>query len=145
MPAEQARLLAHLSNGRVGAALSLYQSPERLKQRQAWLEEHRDLLSANRVKRFAYAEPLAKDKQRLQQALEIWQSLWRDVFLRASGSKVAISNLDWSDEIDGLAASIGSETAIRMVGFIQRMIGLLEKNINLRLATEVFMLELPRI
>ena len=145
VPAEQARLLAHLANGRIGVALSLYRSPELLKQRQAWLEDHHSLLSDNRVKRFAYAEPLAKDKQRLQQALEVWQSLWRDVFLRASGSSVAISNLDWTEEIDRMASSLGSEPAIRMVGFIQRLIGLLEKNINLRLATEVFMLELPQL
>ncbi len=71
VPAEQARLLAHLANGRIGAALSLYRSPELLKQRQGWLEDHHRLLSDNRVKRFAYAEPLAKDKQRLQQALEV--------------------------------------------------------------------------
>jgi hypothetical protein len=67
------------------------------------------------------------------------------VFLRSSGSNAAISNLDWTEEIDRLASSLGSQPAIRMVGFIQRLIGLLEKNINLRLATEVFMLELPQI
>ena len=110
-----------------------------------WLQDHHRLLSENRVRRFAYAESLAKDKQRLLPALEVWQSLWRDVFLRASGSRVAISNLDWTDEIDTLASSLGSEPAIRMVGLIQRLLGLLEKNINSRLATEVFMLELPRI
>ncbi len=58
---------------------------------------------------------------------------------------MAISNLDWTEEIDRLANALGSPPAIRMVGFIQRLIGLLEKNINLRLATEVFMLELPQI
>lgn len=145
VPAEQARLLAHLSNGRTGYALSLYQSPERLEQRKIWLEEHHHLLSASRVERFVYADSLAKDKQRLLPTLEVWQSLWRDVFLRSSGSNVAISNLDWAEEIDTLASSIGSESAIRLVGFIQRILELLEKNINPRLATEVLMLELPHI
>lgn len=145
IPETDARLLAHLSNGRVGAALSLHRSPELLKQRQVWLQDHHRLLSASRLRRFEYADSLAKDKQRLLPALEVWQSLWRDVFLRASRSNVAISNLDWMDEIDTLARSLGSEPAMNMVRFIQRVMGLVEKNINLRLASEVLMLELPHI
>lgn len=145
VPKADARLLAHLSNGRIGAALNLHRSPEQLKQRQVWLQDHHRLLSASRLRRFEYAESLAKDKQRLLPALEVWQSLWRDVFLRASGSSVAITNLDWTDEIDALANSLGSEPAIRMVSFIQRVMGLVDRNINPFLASEVLMLELPRI
>lgn len=145
VPKADARLLAHLSNGRIGAALNLHRSPEQLKQRQVWLQDHHRLLGASRLRRFEYAESLAKDKQRLLPALEVWQSLWRDVFLRASGSSVAITNLDWTDEIDALANSLGSEPAIRMVSFIQRVMGLVDRNINPFLASEVLMLELPRI
>jgi DNA polymerase-3 subunit delta' len=143
IPEQEARLLAHLSNGRIGYALSLHRDPEQMELRKLWLEEHQNLLSSSRVKRFAYAETLAKDKERLLQALAVWQSLWRDVFLRASGSSVAVSNLDWIDKIDIMASSLGSDTAMGMVGFIQRILGLLEKNINPRLATDVLMLQLP--
>jgi DNA polymerase-3 subunit delta' len=50
---DQARLLAHLSGGRPGYAMRLHEHPELLQQRQAWLNDHRNLLSASRVARFA--------------------------------------------------------------------------------------------
>jgi DNA polymerase-3 subunit delta' len=143
IPQEQARLLAHLCSGRIGYALSLYQHPELMQQRQGFLNEHSRMLSANRVERFAYAESLAKDKDLLRQALEIWQSLWRDVFLRASGSAAPVANLDRMQDIETLSDKLEPETAYQMVDLFQKHISLLETNVNARLATEVLMLELP--
>lgn len=143
IPDEQARLLANLSSGRIGYALRLHQQPELMQQRQDILDDHKGLLSSNRAERFAYAEGLAKDKQHLRRALEIWQSLWRDVFLSASGSAVPLANLDREEEIDEYSRKFDPEIASHMVAIIQRHITLLETNVNPRLATEVLMLDLP--
>jgi DNA polymerase-3 subunit delta' len=142
---ETARLLAHLSGGRIGIALQLYQDPERLEQRRRWLEDHHKLLSASRVERFAYAEALAKDRDRLRQAIESWQSLWRDVLLRSSASSTPITNLDRKTEIEALTSSVDMETPHRVLVSLQRTQGLLDCNVNPRLAVEVFMLDLPRL
>ncbi len=99
-PPENARLLSHLSGGRIGYAAQLYLDPERLQQRGVWLEDHQRLLSASRVERFAYAEALAKDRDKLRQAIESWQSLWRDVLLQSSASSAPIANLDHQAEIE---------------------------------------------
>jgi DNA polymerase III subunit delta' len=145
IPPEGAYLLAHLSSGRIGYAVALHNSPERLDRRTTLLDAQHKLLSSTRVERFAYAESLSKDKDELLQALGVWQSLWRDVFLQASKSNAPLANLDRSEEIKALADRLGAGVAAQMVTNLQRTIGLLEKNVNSRLATEAWMLELPRL
>jgi DNA polymerase-3 subunit delta' len=145
IPEQQARLLAHLSGGRIGYALSLYQQPEIMQQRQEVLDAHNRLLSANRVQRFVYAENLASDKERFRQVLEIWQSLWRDVFLQSSGSAAPLANLDRSQDIEALSTRLEAGDASQMVSLLQRHINLLDTNVNARLAAEVLMLDLPYI
>lgn len=143
IPQEQARLLAHLCSGRIGYAISLHRHPELMQQRREYLDEHSRMLSASRVERFAYAESLAKDKEQLRQALVIWQSLWRDVLLQASGSAAPMANLDRAHEIENLSSKTEPESAYQIINLFQKHINLLETNVNPRLATEVLMLELP--
>lgn len=144
-PPETARLLSHLSGGRIGYAVQLYRDPERLEQRRQWLEDHHRLLSASRVERFAYAEALSKDRDILRQVIESWQSLWRDVLLRSSAASTPISNLDCRAEIEDLSSLVDIETSYRMLVDLQRTQGLLDGNVNSRLAVEVFLLNLPRL
>jgi len=143
LAADQARLLAHLSGGRPGYALRLYQSPELMELRRSRLEDHQRLLTCNRAQRLEYAEKLAKDKEGLPATLQTWLSLWRDVLLRAAGSAAPLVNLDRADEIDRLAGRFGLHTANDMVAALQHTSELLGHNVNPRLATEVLMLDLP--
>lgn len=141
--AEQADLLAHISGGRPGYAVQLYQNQEQVLQRQVWLDEHIQLISANRVKRFEYAETLAKDKNLLRAGLQAWIGLWRDVMLRAAGTELPVTNPDRADEINQLAAQFGLETARRTISAIEKTLELVDRNVNTRLAAEVLMLDLP--
>ncbi len=141
--AEQADLLAHISGGRPGYAVQLYQNQEQVLQRQVWLDEHIQLINANRVKRFEYAETLAKDKNLLRDGLQAWIGLWRDVMLRAAGTELPVTNPDRADEINRLAAQFGLETARRTISAIEKTLELVDRNVNTRLAAEVLMLDLP--
>lgn len=147
IPAEQARLLAHLSGGRPGFALHLHDNPEVMELRQRRLEELYGLLTANRVKRFAYAEPITKpgEKENLRSTLQTWLSFWRDVMLKTSGAVLPVVNLDWEPEIALTAASVDLPAAHKVVATIGRTLDLLERNINPRLAVEVLMLDMPRL
>jgi len=145
VPPEQAKLLAHLSEGRPGYAIRLHQLPEILKQRQAYLDDHHQLLGSDRIERFAYAQRLAKEKEKLPEALRIWLSFWRDVLLFSSNAAVPLTNPDQIDRISELAEHTGMDTAYRMISAIQRTSELLGKNVNARLAAEVLMLDMPRI
>ena len=145
LPASEANLLAHLSGGRPGYALRLSQNPELLQQRQNQLEDHQKLLKASRVDRFALAEELSKDRTLLIDTLSTWLTLWRDVMLKSSGSSVPLTNIDYSDDVDHLAANIDLTTAKKTVTNLERAIDQIERYLNTRLVAEVLMLDLPRI
>lgn len=143
---EQAQLLAHISGGRVGYALQLYQSPEQMEQRQIWLDDLHRLLTAGRVERFAYASRLSSDKnykETLQAVLPVWISLWRDVLLVAAGASTPVTNLDRRDEIEAAAGRLGIEGARCAIQALERTLHLLSRNVNARLSLEVLMLDLP--
>jgi DNA polymerase III subunit delta' len=143
--ADQAVLLAHISGGRPGFALRLLQEPGRLEQRQAWLEEHARLLGANRVERFRFADTWTKprDKELMRDVIYTWLSLWRDVLLKASGASAPLINLDRRTEIEQLAGQFGGRLAFQAVFALERTLDLLGRNVNLQLAAEVLMLDLP--
>lgn len=144
IPPKEADLLTHLSGGRPGYAFRLYQDPEELSNRDSWLQDQLNLLSASRVDRFNYAEAMAKNPQTLPEILKIWLSLWRDILLRASSSTSQITNIDFQEKINELAHWYTHQQAFSMVVAIEKVLDHLAHNINPRLALEVFMLDLPK-
>jgi DNA polymerase III subunit delta' len=143
LPAEQARLLAHLSAGRIGYACLLHAEPDRLAQRQAWLDELLQLMSSSRVKRFSYAESLSKDKEQARQVLQLWLSYWRDIMLKTIGASAPLINSDRVDEIENLSARMDVLEASDTVKSLEQTITFLENNVNPRIALEVLLLDLP--
>ena len=143
---ENANLLAHLSDGRPGYAFQLQAQPELLELRQTWLEDLYRLISANRVERFAYAQVLTKDKEKeaVRSVLYVWLSFWRDVLLKAGGASASVTNIDWIEQINSLAASLNLASAQKVVASLEHTLGLMDGNINTRLAIEVLLLDLPR-
>ena len=148
LDAEKANLLAHLSGGRPGLALAYHQQPELLEQRNTWLDEHLSLLSSNRVDRFAYAEASTKDPKEREiprQMLRVWLSLWRDVMLDSTGDSTPLVNYDRANAVHQIASRLDREKARQAVMGIERTLGLLDTNVNTRLAFEVLLLDLPLI
>jgi len=145
LPPEQANLLAHISGGRPGFALSLHQDPHALERRAAWLDDHFRLLSASHVERFNYAEGLAKDKETLQIVLQVWTSLWRDLLHQVSGAQTPLANLDQVERIKTLSTHFKLETVHAFMSALTRTLEDLDRNVNTRLALEVLMLDLPKV
>jgi hypothetical protein len=81
----------------------------------------------------------------VRRALNTWLSLWRDVLLRSAGASAALTNPDREDDIQALVSRIDLQEAHRMVSALERTQDLLDKNVNTRLATEVLLLDLPRL
>ena len=145
LPAEQARLLAHLSGGRLGYALRLKDQAEKMEQRNSVLSDLLNLLSANRRERFSYAESAAKDREALRETYGIWLSFWRDLMLRAASPRLALVNTDLEHEIDELARHISLPAARACVSNLEKSITRLDANLNARLLTEVLLLDWPYI
>ncbi|MGC8855732.1 MAG: DNA polymerase III subunit delta' [Anaerolineae bacterium] len=145
LEAEQARRIAHLSEGRPGYARRLASDEHLLETRRQRLHDLLTLLPASRLARFAYAEKLARDKDALRQTLFIWLSCWRDVLLRAAQANTPITNVDQTMQIEFLAGQIGLPTARRVIVELEQAVERLEHNVNPRLLLEVLLLDLPRI
>jgi DNA polymerase-3 subunit delta' len=145
VPPDEAGLLAHLSTGRPGYAVQLFQTPELLSSRKIWLDELSELLAANRVERFNYADTMTKDTRLSREKLKIWLTFWRDVMLRSSDSSSNITNIDYQELIDHLAKNLGREKAYNLVKEVEQVFDHLDSNVKPRLALEVFMLDLPKI
>jgi DNA polymerase III subunit delta' len=154
VPAERADLLAHLSQGRLGWAVRMQADEAALAARQQALDDLSALLSASRVARFAYAERLAKEtsSDRIQETLDLWQSLWRDVLLAGAASASAgagtpgpLANPDREAEVRRLAEAVPPAAAREVMLGLRRTAGMLEQNANARLALEVCLLDWPRL
>jgi len=145
--AEQAELLAHLSQGRLGWAVRMKADEAALTARQQALDDLSALLGASRVARFAYAERLAKESSsdRVQETLDLWQSLWRDVLLVGAGASGMLANPDRETDVRRLAEVVDPAAAREVMLGLRRTAGLLEQNANARLALEVCLLDWPRL
>jgi DNA polymerase III subunit delta' len=142
---EKAHLIAHISGGRPGYALHLLEDESALEFRAERLADLMQLLSATRVQKFNYAEKLSKDKDAMRQALLIWLSYWRDVFLRVSGAVISITNIDQEDSITSLAQRLTLDQARSVVQDMESALERLERNVNPRLLAEVLLLDLPEV
>ncbi|MDP6793336.1 MAG: DNA polymerase III subunit [Anaerolineales bacterium] len=143
--AEQAELLARLSRGRLGWAVSLLSNESALETRAERLSELRALLPAARVARFAYAEELCKDREALVATLDLWSCWWRDVMHVAAGASTSLTNADRSADVHFAAKQLTAGEASRAVASVRAAQVCLEHNANARLALEVLLIDLPRI
>lgn len=147
VPADQATLLAQLSGGRLGWAVATHQQPDILQARRQHLTEARTLLRDTRVARFAYAERLTRDMNtdELQEVLELWLALWRDVLLVCARADVPLTNRDLTEDIHSLAARVSVPQAQQVVLALQQAHGYLSRNVNARLVLENLLLGWPRL
>ncbi len=145
---QTARLMAHLSGGRPGAAFRMMDDPAALDFRRERLDDLQRLLPASRVEKFAYAGKLTDRKketeERFRDTLFVWLSYWRDVLVCASGSSAPLVNVDRAGEIQSLAGRLGLTAARRIVVAMETAVERLEMNVNARLLAEVTLLDWPK-
>ena len=142
---EQARLIAHISGGRLGYALRLMNDSSAMEFRQEKLNDAQSFISAGRVDKFAYAEKLSKDKDAMRNVLLLWLSYWRDVLLCVGESSAPLANIDRAKEIESIAEHVSMSEVRRMVSALETSLSQLDANVNARLLAEVVLLDWPRI
>lgn len=142
----QARLLAHISAGRPGYAQRLLEDEKLLETRTERILDLQILLKSTRIRKFAYAEKLTKDKNKdaMRQTILFWLSYWRDVFLCTAKAETPISNVDHADEIESLSARLTLASVRRVVADLELALERLERNVNPRLLAEVLLLDWPK-
>jgi len=141
---QRAELLARLSGGRVGWALQALEQETPLQQRAEVLDTLEACIGHNRAGRFAQAEQLARrGRPELRALLEQWQTLWRDLLLLTTGSKVPPVNSDRAESLGALAQQLQVEEVRHALAATRRLLRGLRTNMQLRLALEVMLLDYP--
>jgi DNA polymerase-3 subunit delta' len=141
---EQAKLLAHLSGGRLGWAVRTLSDEKALQRRAKRLDALEQLVSASIVERFRYAETLARDPVATQETLDLWIGWWRDVLLEGAGADAPLTNVDRLSRLRDHARRFGWPQSNSVIEALWGAVKKLKQNANPRLVLEVLMLDLPR-
>jgi len=146
---EQARLLAGLSHGCLGWAITAAKNPQLIVQHQETLDQISNMIKGNSEERFAYVSRLAadftKNRQAVYDTLDMWQDLWRDLLLIKLDCAGMMTNIDRQDELTKMAANYSLSQIRNYMKSIESAAIQLKQNVNTRLALEVMMLDLPRL
>ncbi len=144
--ANEANLLAHLADGRLGWAVHAHQQPATLHDREAQLATLDQALGGSLVARFALAETLARKADTLPALLRTWLSWWHDVALLAFGPRRddAISNIDRVEQLHHLAAQWPRPQVLASLRQTEAALRQLAQNGNARLVLENVLLTYPR-
>ena len=144
--ADNARLLAHLADGRIGWAIQAAADPAILETRAQHLDWLREALDGRRVARFALADKLARKPEQLPAILQTWLSWLRDLTVLAQGvthSGVPLTNIDRQAELEQLAHAWTPEQALSSLKQTNLALWQLERNANTRLVMENLLLVYP--
>ncbi len=146
--AEEARLLARLSHGRLGWALSAASNSALLEQRSQQLNSLVAAVGADYEERFSYATRLAAQfghsREVVWEILALWLDFWRDLMLIKLGLGEAISNIDLEAELVAEAKDFTLDEIRDFINAILEAEQGLKQNANARLVFEVLMLSMPR-
>lgn len=148
VPEEEAKLLAHLADGRLGWAVRAFEDGSLLETRQTQLDALYDALAGNRVQRFAIADKLARKPEQLPALLQTWLSWWRDAVCLAQqpdpkSANVPLTNLDATEKLRTYVASWPRKATLKSLKRTNQALWQLERNANTRLVIENLLLAYP--
>lgn len=119
---DRAVFLDHISGGRYGYALRLMNDSARLTRREEDIQDLVRVMNASLRERFQYVDQLfprrmetAVQRQRAREAIQSWQSLFRDVLLVSSGSITPVMNIDFTSLIKSLCNKLSPADADRWI------------------------------
>jgi len=144
VPPEKARLLARLSNGCLGWALTAMGDNNYFNQRDARLSEFAALITQTWDERFNYAQQLPSDRSSVEELVRLWLLWSRDVMLVKYNCDDQVTNLDRLKELKSWANMM---TVVEITGLIEclnKALVDLGYNANIHLLFEVIMLDIPR-
>jgi DNA polymerase-3 subunit delta' len=140
----KAGLLARLSHGCLGWALSVSFDDSYLEQRNQRLNEMISLLTSGWDERFNYAARLANERKSAEEIIRLWLAWWRDLMLIKCGCKQAVINIDYEPIFEQSAKVLSLAEVKDFIDCLQNSLNQIALNANLRLVFEILMLNMPR-
>ncbi len=140
---QRAELLARLSAGRLGWAVSAHTQHELWDERARRLDELQAVTGEGRMARLGLSEQISRQPETLEQTLGLWATWWRDILLIQHGAPGAIVNLDRRDQLAEQAERYSSRQVEGALQDVLHTARRLRSNVNARLALDVLALRLP--
>ena len=144
---ERARLLAGLSHGCPGWALTAAGDENTLQHRHEEMKRLVDVIKADYEGRFDYVAQLAarfnQNRAAIYEVLDLWLDYWRDLLLVKLGGHDMITNIDRKNELTEMAGGYRLTQIKDYIESIRAAAEQLRQNVNARLALEVLMLDIP--
>lgn len=144
---QKAKLLAGLSRGCLGWALSAASDGDLLELRAERIDRLLDIINADYEERFTYAAQLAtqfsQSRGLVQEMLDLWLGWWRDLLLVKVGCSGTITNVDQLATLNEIANDYNLAQIRAVINSIQAAGEQLRQNANPRLVLEVLMLDIP--
>ncbi len=144
----KAKLLARLSHGCLGWALSAADDDSLLRLRGERRDRLLDIINADYDQRFDYASQLAvqfsQNRGLVQEVLDLWLDWWRDLMLVKVGCGDTITNADLEARLAEMVRGYSLAQIKAFIDSIQAAGEQLRQNANPRLVLEVLMLDIPR-
>ncbi len=143
----KAKLLARLSHGCLGWAVSAALDDGLLHQCAERLDELLALANADCEVRFTYAAQLAtqfsQNRGLVQERLNLWLDWWRDLLLVKVGCSSDITNTDRLATLIDISRGYGLAQIKAFISSIRAAGEQLRQNVNPQLVLEVLMLDIP--
>jgi len=144
-----AKLLARLSHGCLGWAVSVALDNGILQQRAERLDTLLDIIAADGEERFVYAARWAaqfsQNRGLAQEKLDLWLDWWRDLLLVKAGVSDSVTNVDRLATLTDMARGYGLVQIKTYINSIRAAGDQLRQNANPRLVFEVLILNLPEV
>ena len=145
---QKANLLARLSHGCPGWAILAVNDAELLQQRTEKVDEMLVVIDGDSEARFACAAQLAarfsQNRAAVQETLDVWTDLWRDLMLVKLGCSEMVTNSDRAQVLAEVASHLSLAQIRGFIESVQKAGEQLRQNVNARLVLDVLMLDMPR-
>ena len=146
---QKANLLARLSHGCLGWAVSVALDNSLMEQRAERLDELLEIIKADDEERFSFAARLAtqfnQNRRLVQEWLDLWLDCWRDLLLIKVGLSGYINNIDRLETFIDMAESYRLTQIKTFIDSIRVAGEQFRQNANPQLVLEVLMLDIPEI
>lgn len=144
---ELAQEVARLSNGRIGWAIQAARQPELLERLADRLDVIERTVMSGLEPRFEYAAQLAgrfaQSRADVLDELGLWLGWWRDVMIVCEGRPELVWHTSRRPMLESVASGLDAAQSAVTVKAVERVVSLLERNVNPRLAVEELMLAMP--
>ena len=147
LDADEAHLLARLSKGCLGWALTALEDPLVLERRATELDRLIGLLGSTIEQRFHAASDVAglyyRDRDEALETLDIWLSWWRDLLVLRESGPEWVYNRDYAEKLDDWKDAYTAAQIAAFIAAMSKTLDALNSNVNARLGLESLMLSLP--